>query len=77
VTLLRIVDAKPNDFLSLPKNSLITSDQAAAALNLQPNTLAIWRTTKKYSLPYIKVGRRVCYRVGDILEFLESRTQNI
>jgi hypothetical protein len=26
-------------------------------------------------LPFVKVGRRVRYRIGDLLAFVESRTQ--
>ena len=36
-------------------------------------TLAVWRCTKRYDLPYIKVGHKIMYDVADLLAFLESR----
>lgn len=49
-------------------------DQAAAAeiLQVKPNTLTNWRCTKRYAIPYIKVGRCVRYRVSDLLQFMEN-----
>lgn len=56
-------------------SQLLDDRQAAAAMTLQPGTLAVWRSTGRVNLPYIKVGRSVRYRVGDIREFLASRTR--
>jgi hypothetical protein len=56
----------------LPK--LLDEKQAATVLNLRPNTLAIWRATKRYDLPYVKCGRFVRYRESDLLAWLDSRT---
>lgn len=50
--------------------------QAADALGVKPNTLAVWRSTGRYNLPFFKVGRLVKYRVSDLAEFLASRTAN-
>lgn len=47
---------------------------AAAYLGIANATLAIWRCTNRYPLPYIKVGRRVRYRKEDLDAFLASRT---
>ena len=49
--------------------------EAAKILGVQPNTLDIWRSTKRYPLPYIKVGRLVRYRQSALDAFLNSRTQ--
>jgi predicted DNA-binding transcriptional regulator AlpA len=54
--------------------SLMTEREAAAALGVKPQTLNLWRTTKRYPLPYTKVGRAVRYRASDLLAFLDSRT---
>ena len=59
----------------LPESQLLDDKQTAAAMTLQPGTLAVWRSTGRVNLPYIKVGRSVRYRVGDIKKFLESRTR--
>lgn len=56
---------------------LVDSVEAAALLSLKnPGTLAVWRTTKRYPLSYIKVGRRVRYRREDIDAFILSRRQS-
>ena len=53
---------------------LLTEAEAADYLGVKPQTLCAWRCTKRYSLPYIKVGRLVRYRPEDVEAFLESRT---
>ncbi|MCJ0877806.1 helix-turn-helix domain-containing protein [Pseudomonas sp. JI-2] len=59
-----------------PKNppAHIDDKQAADVLCLKPTTLAVWRSTGRYNLPYLKVGRLVRYRVSDIAAFLARRT---
>lgn len=57
-----------------PADPLLTEVQAAEVLGLRPTTLQIWRTTKRYPLPYIKVGRLVRYRESALRDFLASRT---
>lgn len=49
---------------------------AADALGVKPTTLAVWRSTGRYNLPYLKVGRLVKYRISDLAEFLARRTAN-
>ena len=53
---------------------LFTRLQAAAYLNVRPQTLAVWHTTHRYHLPLIKVGTLVRYRKSDLDKWLESRT---
>ncbi|MFG0333746.1 MAG: hypothetical protein ACF8TS_10320 [Maioricimonas sp. JB049] len=43
-------------------------------MRVQPRTLDTWRTTKRYPLPYVKIGGRVMYREADLQEFIRSRT---
>lgn len=53
-------------------DELLTSEEAAEQLGLKnKDTLSVWRTTKRYQLPYIKVGRLVRYRKSDIAKFIE------
>ena len=52
----------------------VAPSEAAAYLGIAENTLAIWRCTKRYPLAYIKVGRRVRYRISDLEAFLATRT---
>jgi excisionase family DNA binding protein len=54
--------------------NLLTREQAAEYLGIAPQTLAVWASTGRYSLPMIKVGRCARYRRRDLDKFLESRT---
>jgi len=59
---------------SINRNSdLLTEVEAANFLGLEPKTLAVWRSTKRYPLSYVKVGRLVRYCRSDLLAFLDSR----
>ena len=53
---------------------LLTAEQAAEYLGVRPQTLAVWRLTKRYPLAYLKVGRLVKYRREDLDRFLVERT---
>jgi hypothetical protein len=53
---------------------LLTEEQTAEYLGLRPETLATWRCTKRYSLPYVKVGRSIRYRPVDVENFVTERT---
>jgi hypothetical protein len=52
---------------------LIDNNPAADVLGIAHGTLPVWRATKRYDLPYVKIGRRVKYRMSDLLRFIESR----
>lgn len=54
------------------EDRLLTSEEAAELLGLKnKDTLSVWRTTKRYQLPYIKVGRLVRYQLSSIKKFIE------
>ena len=53
---------------------LLTSDEAAEYLGIAPNTLAVWRSTRRHVIPYIKSGRYVRYRVADLEAYLAHNT---
>lgn len=59
----------------LPDSQLLDDTQAAAALDTTTGTLSVWRSTGRYNLPFVKVGRKVRYRAGDLRAFLAKRTQ--
>jgi excisionase family DNA binding protein len=46
---------------------------AAAYLGVTEGTLAVWRSDKRYRIPFLKVGGRVQYRKGDLDAWLASR----
>lgn len=55
-------------------HNLLSNDEAAEVLGVDRKTLPVWRSTKRYNLPYIKVGRLVKYRLEDLEAFLNQRT---
>lgn len=54
------------------KELLLTTDEASKYLRIKKETLAVWRSTKRYNIPYIRMGRLVRYRVSDLEEFIEK-----
>lgn len=55
---------------------LLNEAEAADFLDVSAGTLSVWRSTGRYNLPFIKVGRRVKYRRADLLAWLENRTRS-
>jgi excisionase family DNA binding protein len=51
---------------------LLNRKQAAEVLGIKPQTLAAWVTTKRYNLPFIKIGRRVLYAMSDLQAFIQN-----
>lgn len=56
------------------QSDLLTTQEAAKFLGMSPGSLEVWRSEKRYSIPYVKVGRLVRYRRSDLEAWLESRT---
>jgi excisionase family DNA binding protein len=56
-----------------PTDALLSEQQAATLLGVRPGTLQVWRSTKRYGLGYVKVGRLVRYRASTLQAFLASR----
>jgi len=54
---------------------LLDEQAAAAVLDVTPGTLSVWRSTGRYALPFLKVGRKVRYRHSDLLDWLKKRTR--
>ncbi len=57
-------------------HQLLTPEQAAEILGVSPHTLGVWRSVKRYGLPYVKVGRKVMYRPEHIENFIEERLRD-
>lgn len=55
-------------------NTLLSNEEAAEYLGVSPLTLEVWRSTKRYPIQYVKVGRKVKYKREALDAFLESRT---
>ena len=54
---------------------LLDDKQAAEYLTVSPGTLSVWRSTGRYALPFVKVGRMVRYRLSDLDEWLSARSR--
>jgi len=54
---------------------LLSREEAEAAqfLGVSKGTLEVWACTKRYDLPYVKVGRLVKYWLSDLHAFAQSR----
>lgn len=55
-----------------PRSPLLDRKGAAAFLQNRPQTLACWASTGRYNLPFVRIGRRVMYRLADLEAFIES-----
>ena len=54
-------------------SDLLKESEAAQVLGVTAGTLAVWRSTGRYSVPFIKLGRLVHYKPSDLQDFLERR----
>ncbi len=63
------------DLAQLPAGKLLDDISAAHYLDTKPSTLGVWRSVGRYNLPFVKIGRKVRYRAGDLREFIERRTR--
>jgi excisionase family DNA binding protein len=52
---------------------MLSRAAAAQYLGIQPQTLASWAVTGRYSIPFFRVGKSVRYRVSDLDKWLASR----
>jgi hypothetical protein len=61
--------------LKSPQNitPLLEPSEVSRILGVTVKSLAVWRCTKRYALPYIKVGKSVRYRSEDVQTFINSR----
>ena len=57
------------------ESPLLDTNAASAYLSIQPNTLSIWISTKRYAIRSIKVGRLRRFRKEDLDDFLKSREE--
>ncbi len=57
-----------------PGGGLLTRKEAAVYLGIAEMTLSIWKSTGRYNLPVVKIGRLVRYKKSDLDAFIERRT---
>ena len=49
--------------------TLLTRKEAAEFLGYSEQTLAIWKCVNRYPLPYLKIGRKIRYKLADLQHF--------
>ena len=59
----------------ISSKDLLDDVSAAEILEVTTGTLAVWRCTGRYNLPFIKIGRKVRYRRSDLDAWLDARTR--
>ena len=52
--------------------NLLDEQEAADFLKMKVSTLRVWRSEKRYNLPYYKIGRSVKYKKEDLINFIEQ-----
>lgn len=57
------------------RSELLSRKEAAAYLGVAEQTLAIWKCTKRYDLPYVKIGKLVKYKKSDLDAFIARNVQ--
>ena len=57
----------------MQNSKLLTPDEVSNLLGITKHTLAVWRSSGRYNLPFIKAGRLVRYRQSDIDGFIEKQ----
>lgn len=57
-------------------SELLSREQAAAYLGVAVQTLAIWKCTNRYDLPFVKVGRLVKYKRTDLDAFITKHSSS-
>lgn len=55
--------------------TLLTPEQVSSILGVKKHTLAVWRSSGRYKLPFIKAGRLVRYRLTDVEAFLQEQSR--
>ena len=54
---------------------LLTPEQAGEYIGgVKSQTLALWRCSGRYGIPFIRVGSKIRYRRADLDRFLAART---
>jgi excisionase family DNA binding protein len=51
-------------------SELLSREEAARYLGVSASTLAVWKSTGRYLLPVVKIGRLVKYRKRDLDAFI-------
>lgn len=59
----------------MSQKDILTEEEAAKLLQIRPQTLALWRCSGRYAIPFVRLGPKLIrYRREDLDAFLESRS---
>ncbi|MDD5033158.1 MAG: helix-turn-helix domain-containing protein [Methylococcaceae bacterium] len=58
------------------ESAMVSDMEAARILGQARRTLAVWRCTGRYNLPYVRIGRKIFYRVSDLEAFIKRRVHH-
>ena len=67
------MNSQSNEVENVPR-PLLRPEVVARLLDVTEGTLAVWRTTRRYPLRWVKVGRVIRYRMEDVQSFIALRT---
>ena len=56
---------------------LLKPQEVADMIGVAVSTLATWRCTKRYRLPYLKIGKNVMYAPKDIENFIRDNYNDV
>ncbi len=65
-----------NQLSNLHPDQLLDDATTSEFLTIPKATLAVWRARKNVTLPYVKLGKNVRYRVRDLIDFIEQQTRD-
>lgn len=58
----------------IEREDLLSPDELAAILKVSVKTLAVWRYTGRYNLPWVRPGSKPYYKRQDVDAWLKKRT---
>jgi excisionase family DNA binding protein len=62
---------------STTDDMLLTTKQVADILQLGKTTIERWRRNKMENLPYVYVGKKIRYRLGDLRTWILEKKQTM
>lgn len=54
----------------------LNTKQISEMLNVTEGTIAVWRSSNRHDIPYIKLGKKILYDPERIQEWLKSKSVN-
>ncbi len=71
---MKVTKMNNNNENNINSLNLLSAADVARILGVKEHTLACWRSTKKYQLKWIKIGRTPKYRLVDLEAFINTQT---